>query len=70
MKKRLAALMLAVTMVFTAVGLLPLALANVDIEQLMKGSLDAYNELNTDDLSKNPAYQYAVARRILNNKGI
>ena len=55
--------------VFTAVGLLPLALANVDIEQLMNGSLDAYNELNTDDLSKNPAYQYAVARRILNNKG-
>ena len=55
--------------VFTAVGLLPLALANVDIEALMKGSLDAYNELNTDDLTKNPAYQYAVARRILNNKG-
>ena len=55
--------------VFTAVGLLPLALANVDIEELMKGSLDAYNDLNTDDLSKNPAYQYAVARRILNNKG-
>ena len=55
--------------VFTAVGLLPLALANIDIEQLMKGSLDAYNELNTDDLSSNPAYQYAVARRILNNKG-
>ena len=55
--------------VFTAVGLLPLALANVDIESLMKGSLDAYNELNTDDINKNPAYQYAVARRILNNKG-
>ncbi|MBQ6335494.1 MAG: glucose-6-phosphate isomerase [Erysipelotrichaceae bacterium] len=55
--------------VFTAVGLLPLALANVDIEALMKGSLDAYNELNTDDLSRNPAYQYAVARRILDNKG-
>ena len=55
--------------VFTAVGLLPLALANVDIEALMKGSLDAFNELNTDDLSKNPAYQYAVARRILNGKG-
>ena len=55
--------------VSTAVGLLPLALANIDIEALMKGSLDAYNELNTDDLSKNPAYQYAVARRILNNQG-
>lgn len=55
--------------VFTAVGLLPLALANVDIEALMKGSLDAMNELNTPDLSKNPAYQYAVARRILDNMG-
>ena len=55
--------------VFTAVGLLPLALANVDIEALMKGSLDAYNDFNTDDLSKNTAYQYAVARRILDNQG-
>lgn len=55
--------------VFTAVGLLPLALANIDIEELMKGSLDAYNELNTADLKQNPAYQYAVARRILDNMG-
>lgn len=55
--------------VFTAVGLLPLALAGVNIEDLMKGSLDAYNELNTADLNSNPAYQYAVARRILNNQG-
>ncbi|MBP5279798.1 MAG: glucose-6-phosphate isomerase [Erysipelotrichaceae bacterium] len=55
--------------VSTAVGLLPLALANIDIEALMKGSLDAMNELNTPDLKKNPAYQYAVARRILDNMG-
>ncbi|MBR4470722.1 MAG: glucose-6-phosphate isomerase [Erysipelotrichaceae bacterium] len=55
--------------VFTAVGLLPLALANVDIEALMKGSYDAYKELDTADLDKNPAYQYAVARRILDNMG-
>ena len=55
--------------VFTAVGLLPLALAGVDIEALMKGSLDAANDLNTADLEKNPAYQYAVARRILNEAG-
>ena len=55
--------------VFTAVGLLPLALAGVDIEALMKGSLAAYNDFNTDDLSNNTAYQYAVARRILNAKG-
>ena len=55
--------------VFTAVGLLPLALANIDIEALMKGSLDAYNDFNTDDLTKNDAYKYAVARRILDEKG-
>lgn len=55
--------------VFTAVGLLPLALANVDIEALMKGSLDAYNDFNTDDLNKNVAYQYGVARRIMDNMG-
>ena len=55
--------------VFTAVGLLPLALAGVDIKALMKGSLDAYNELNNTDLHTNKAYQYAVARRILDNQG-
>ncbi len=55
--------------VFTAVGLLPLALAGVDIKSLMKGSLDAYNELNNADLHTNKAYQYAVARRILDNQG-
>ena len=55
--------------VSTAVGLLPLALANVDIEALMKGSLDAMRDLNVADLDKNPAYQYAVARRILDNMG-
>ena len=55
--------------VFTAVGLLPLALAGIDIEQLMRGSLDAYNDLNTADLNNNPAYQYGVARRILDNMG-
>ena len=55
--------------VFTAVGLLPLALANVDVETLMKGSLDAYNDLNTDKLAENPAYQYAVTRRIWDKMG-
>ncbi len=55
--------------VSTPVGLIPMVLAGVDIEAVMKGSLDAMNELNTDDLNKNPAYQYAVARRILNKQG-
>lgn len=55
--------------VFTAVGLLPLALANVNIKALMEGSLAAFHELNTDVLEDNPAYRYAVARRILDKQG-
>lgn len=55
--------------VFTSVGLLPIAIAGVDVDQIMKGSLDAYHELNNDDILTNPAYQYAVARRILQDQG-
>ena len=55
--------------VFTAVGLLPLALSGVNITELMQGALDAFHDLNNEDLLSNPAYQYAVMRRILNEKG-
>jgi glucose-6-phosphate isomerase len=55
--------------VFTSVGLLPIAAAGVDIRALMQGSLDAYHDLNTDDLALNPAYQYAVARKLLESSG-
>ena len=55
--------------VSTAVGLLPLALSDIDIEELMKGSLKAHEELNDENVLTNPAYQYAVARRILDKAG-
>ena len=55
--------------VITPVGLVPLAIMGVDIKKIMAGLYDAYKELNTADLSKNPAYQYAVCRRILHNQG-
>lgn len=55
--------------VITPVGLVPLAIMGVDIKKIMAGLYDAYKELNTADLSKNPAYQYAVCRRILQNQG-
>lgn len=55
--------------VITPVGLLPLAIAGVDIEALMKGCQAAAKDLDEDDLDKNAAYQYAVARRILQNQG-
>lgn len=55
--------------VITPVGLLPLAIAGVDIQALMDGCREMADRLDTDDLDQNPAYQYAVARRILQNQG-
>lgn len=55
--------------VTTAVGLLPIACANIDIDELMRGAKDAYDEFSTPDMHKNIAYQYAVARRILEKQG-
>ena len=55
--------------VFTAVGLLPLALAGVDIDSLMEGSKQAYKDFSNENIDDNPAYQYAVARRILEKQG-
>ncbi len=49
--------------VFTAVGLLPMAAAGIDIRSFMEGALQGKKEYDTDDL--NEAYKYAVARRAL-----
>ncbi len=55
--------------VITPVGLLPIAVAGIDIQSLMDGCAQAYKDLDTDDLSKNIAYRYAVCRRILEHQG-
>lgn len=55
--------------VLTAVGLLPIAVSGVNIEEMMSGALAAREELGTSELSENPAYQYAAVRNILYNKG-
>ena len=55
--------------VLSAVGLLPMALAGIDIEQVMLGFAQAYHDLAGSDLNTNSAYQYAVARRILQKQG-
>ena len=55
--------------VLTAVGLLPIAVSGVDIDKMMAGAKLAQDELSTPDLSKNIAYQYAVMRNILQQKG-
>ncbi len=55
--------------VLTAVGLLPIAVAGCDIDQLMAGAKDAQDSLCSTELEKNPAYQYAAVRNILYRKG-
>ncbi len=55
--------------VITAVGLFPLAVMGVDIQAMMMGSKKAFDDCANPDLNTNVAYQYAVARRILQNQG-
>ena len=55
--------------VLTAVGLLPIAVAGVDIEALMKGAADAREDLSTEEFEKNPALVYAAARNVLLREG-
>lgn len=55
--------------VITAVGLLPIAVAGIDIDELMAGVNEAYDDLANPDLNVNSAYAYGVARRILENQG-
>ena len=51
--------------VLTAVGLLPIATAGIDIDKLMQGARDAQERYNDDNLKYNECYQYAVTRNIL-----
>ncbi|SFM37860.1 glucose-6-phosphate isomerase [Salibacterium qingdaonense] len=55
--------------VLTAVGLLPIAAAGLDIEQMMQGADAARNAYAEPDLMKNEAYQYAAVRHALYQKG-
>ena len=55
--------------VLTAVGLLPIAAAGIDIDAIMKGAQDAREEYSNPSLKENACYQYAAARNALYNKG-
>ena len=54
--------------VLTAVGLLPIATAGIDIDKLMEGARTAQDRFNDPSLKYNECYQYAVARNILYSK--
>lgn len=55
--------------VLTAVGLLPIAVAGINIDKLMYGAKTAEDKYNEDSLKYNECYQYAVARNILYKQG-
>ena len=51
--------------VLTAVGLLPIAVAGIDIDKLMEGARIAQERYADSNLKYNECYQYAVVRNIL-----
>ncbi len=55
--------------VLTAVGLLPIAVAGIDIDQLMAGAASASHTYMDADLTKNDCYRYAALRNVLYRKG-
>ena len=55
--------------VLTAVGLLPIAAAGINIDELMAGAKDAMNDFSKKDMDENQALQYAAVRNILHRKG-
>ncbi|UVI33392.1 glucose-6-phosphate isomerase [Paenibacillus spongiae] len=55
--------------VLTAVGLLPIATAGLDIDRMMEGAAAAAQKYNNPDLASNESYQYAAVRNALYRKG-
>ena len=55
--------------VLTAVGLLPIAAAGINIDELMAGAKDAMNDFANKNMDENQALQYAAVRNILHRKG-
>ncbi|WP_035288787.1 glucose-6-phosphate isomerase [Clostridium sp. KNHs214] len=55
--------------VLTAVGLLPIAVAGIDVDEMLTGARDAKEKYITDDINNNDCYKYAAARNALYNKG-
>ncbi|AJA48946.1 glucose-6-phosphate isomerase [Clostridium pasteurianum DSM 525 = ATCC 6013] len=55
--------------VLTPVGLLPIAAAGIDIEEMMKGAATAREAYSIPELEKNDAYRYSVTRNALYRKG-
>ena len=55
--------------VLTAVGLLPLAAAGIDIFALLNGAKKAFQDFYCEDIQQNLCYQYAAYRNVLFKEG-
>lgn len=55
--------------VLTAVGLLPIACAGIDIDALMNGAQLAQNSFNSENIAENDVLKYAVIRNCFYNMG-
>ncbi len=55
--------------VLTAVGLLPIAVAGIDIREIMKGAKDASLLYKKVSVTENPCYRYAAIRNCLLRSG-
>ncbi len=55
--------------VLTAVGLLPIAVAGIDIREMMRGAKDAAKAYRNVSLSENACYRYAAIRNCLLRRG-
>lgn len=55
--------------VLTAVGLLPIAVAGINIEEMMKGAAEARISYQNEKIEENDCYKYAVYRNILYGQG-
>ena len=53
---------------FTAVGLLPVAASGINIDELMQGAKDAFDDATTKEYKENSCLQYAAVRNLLYNK--
>lgn len=55
--------------VLTAVGLLPIAVAGINIDELMAGAKLAQDSFNSSDINNNDVLKYAAIRNAFYNKG-
>jgi glucose-6-phosphate isomerase len=55
--------------VLTPVGILPMAVAGIDVDEVMDGARAAHGWFQSPEVAENQAYQYAALRNIFYRKG-